>query len=146
MNSTTRGLLGLGSVSANSKVFWPASANGIRRAEPFHERLDARVPATSGGRLALAVFPGIHNGLGLRSVERHGSDELKAHHLETLATGRGMASFALSESSSGSNPLNMRSRATRTATGWQVNAKKRWPGPPAPGTSKTATSGSTGIR
>ncbi len=61
---------------------------------------------------SLAVSVGLHNGLGLQALLRHGSPELQARYLPDLAAGRKVAAFAATEPGAGSHIAG----ATTTAT------------------------------
>ncbi|MDM0030187.1 AMP-binding protein [Variovorax saccharolyticus] len=78
--------------------------------------------------LTLALLVGVHNGLGLRPLQRFGSLSQRETWLTALATGRTLAGFALTEVAAGSNPLAMRATAVKTEGGWILNAQKEWIG------------------
>ncbi|MFO1045731.1 MAG: aminotransferase class I/II-fold pyridoxal phosphate-dependent enzyme [Planctomycetaceae bacterium] len=76
----------------------------------------------------LALMVGIHNGLGLRPIQNFGSPTLQRKLLPTLAAGRQLASFAITEPEAGSNPNAIQATAHRVSGGWRVNAHKQWIG------------------
>ncbi len=78
--------------------------------------------------LTLSLFLGIHNGLGVRPIQRFGSAALQRDLLPTLAGGRELAGFALTEPGAGSNPQAMQAMARRVPGGWRLTAEKRWIG------------------
>lgn len=78
--------------------------------------------------LTLATLVGVHNGLGVRPLLQSGSDALRERLLPTLAAGRQLAAFALTEPDAGSNPVALRATALRTAGGWRVSGEKQWIG------------------
>src|SRR5258706_13119852 len=47
--------------------------------------------------LTLAIFVGIHNGLGIRPIQSFGSDALKAELLPQLPSGRILGAFPMTE-------------------------------------------------
>lgn len=74
--------------------------------------------------LTLATAVGVHNGLGLRPLLRHGAAPLRASLVPQLAGGRQLAAFALTEPAAGANPLAMRTRAVRCSGGWRLSGDK----------------------
>jgi len=69
-----------------------------------------------------------HVGIGTLPIVWYGTAEQKRKYLPKLATGEWIAAYALSESSSGSDALNCRTRATLTPDGkqWVLNGEKMW--------------------
>jgi alkylation response protein AidB-like acyl-CoA dehydrogenase len=67
-----------------------------------------------------------HNGLGTAHIARFGSAAQKRKYLERLATGRSLAAWALTEASSGSDAVAMRTTATRDDQGWVINGSKQF--------------------
>ena len=83
----------------------------------------------AGIDLTLATFVVINNFLGIRPIERYGTDHLKSDLLPLLATGRELASFALTEAIAGSNPRAMAAQAiSNQQGGWQLQGTKIWIG------------------
>jgi acyl-CoA synthetase (AMP-forming)/AMP-acid ligase II/alkylation response protein AidB-like acyl-CoA dehydrogenase/acyl carrier protein len=78
--------------------------------------------------LTVATLVGVHNGLGVRPILTAGSLAIREQLLPSLAAGRQLAAFALTEPDAGSNPLAIRASATRSAGGWRVNGEKQWIG------------------
>ena len=79
--------------------------------------------------LTLAVFVGIHNGLGIRPIERFGSDALKAELVPQLASGRILGAFAMTEPAAGSNARNIEAQAiAHGGDGWRLRGTKLWVG------------------
>jgi acyl-CoA synthetase (AMP-forming)/AMP-acid ligase II/alkylation response protein AidB-like acyl-CoA dehydrogenase/acyl carrier protein len=78
--------------------------------------------------LTIATLVGVHNGLGLRPILQFGAPAARERWLPSLAAGRQLAAFALTEPAAGSNPGAMQARAVRTAGGWRVSAEKQWIG------------------
>ena len=74
--------------------------------------------------LTLATAVGVHNGLGLRPLLRHGPAQLRASVVPQMAGGRQLAAFALTEPAAGANPLAMRTRAVRCPGGWRLSGDK----------------------
>jgi butyryl-CoA dehydrogenase len=69
-----------------------------------------------------------HTGIGTLPIVWYGTEAQKRKYLPRLATGEWIAAYALSESSSGSDALNCRARATLSADGcqWVLNGEKMW--------------------
>lgn len=79
--------------------------------------------------LTCAALIGIHNGLVLAPLEKYGSLLQKTKWLDLLKNGRIFGSFALTESTSGSNPRSIQSKAIRTKENtWILNGEKIWIG------------------
>ena len=69
-----------------------------------------------------------HCGIGTLPIVWYGTAEQKQKYLPKLATGEWIAAYALSESSSGSDALNCRARASLSPDGteWLLNGEKMW--------------------
>src|SRR5579884_1411817 len=69
-----------------------------------------------------------HAGIGTLPIVWYGTEEQKQKYLPKLATGEWIAAYALSEASSGSDAMNIRTRATLSADGKQyvLNGEKMW--------------------
>jgi alkylation response protein AidB-like acyl-CoA dehydrogenase len=62
--------------------------------------------------------------LGYLPVARLGSPELKQKYLPGIATGKYIATGAITEASGGSDPVNMSTVATRDGDSWVINGRK----------------------
>ena len=71
---------------------------------------------------------GAQAGIGTLPLVWYGTEEQKKKYLPKLAGGEWMAAYALSEASSGSDAMNIRTRATRSADGshYVLNGEKMW--------------------
>jgi len=71
---------------------------------------------------------GAHTCIGTLPIVYFGTEEQKKKYLPGLASGQMIGAYALSESSSGSDALNCRSRATLSADGkrYLLNGEKMW--------------------
>src|ERR1700691_4124329 len=69
-----------------------------------------------------------HVGIGTLPLVWYGTDEQKQKYLPKLATGEYVGAYALSESTSGSDALNARTRAVLSADGttYTLNGEKMW--------------------
>jgi butyryl-CoA dehydrogenase len=71
---------------------------------------------------------GAHSGIGLLPIVYFGTEEQKKKYLPKLAAGEIVGAYALSESSSGSDALNCRTRAQLSPDGkhYILNGEKMW--------------------
>ncbi|MGA8438187.1 MAG: acyl-CoA dehydrogenase family protein [Candidatus Sulfotelmatobacter sp.] len=71
---------------------------------------------------------GAHSGIGLLPIVYFGTEEQKKKYLPRLASGEMVGAYALSESSSGSDAMNCRTRAELSADGkhYILNGEKMW--------------------
>jgi butyryl-CoA dehydrogenase len=69
-----------------------------------------------------------HVGIGTLPIVWYGTCEQKKIYLPKLATGEWIAAYALSEASSGSDAMNIRTRASLSADGkhYELNGEKMW--------------------
>ena len=69
-----------------------------------------------------------HSGIGSLPIVWYGTEAQKRKYLPKLATGEWIGAYALSESSSGSDALNCRTRAVLSEDGkhWVLNGEKMW--------------------
>jgi len=67
-----------------------------------------------------------HVGIGTLPIVWYGTDEQKRKYLPRLASGEWLAAYALSEASSGSDAMNVRTRAVRGGDYYVLNGEKMW--------------------
>jgi butyryl-CoA dehydrogenase len=60
------------------------------------------------------------------SIERWGTEEQKREWLPRLCSGEALGCFALTEPDFGSDAASLRTRATRTDSGWSITGNKMW--------------------
>src|SRR5262249_26426184 len=60
------------------------------------------------------------------SIERWGSEEQKQRWLPRLCSGEALGCFGLTEPDTGSDAANLRTRATKTESGWAISGPKMW--------------------
>src|SRR3954465_2132823 len=60
------------------------------------------------------------------SIERWGSEEQKRRWLPRLCSGEALGCFGLTEPDTGSDAANLRTRATKTDSGWSISGQKMW--------------------
>ncbi|HLH01851.1 MAG TPA: acyl-CoA dehydrogenase family protein [Bryobacteraceae bacterium] len=77
---------------------------------------------------SFSVAFGAHSGIGTLPLVWYGTEEQKKKYLPKLASGEWVAAYALSEASSGSDAMNIRTRATLSSDGKQyvLNGEKMW--------------------
>src|SRR5208337_5325584 len=71
---------------------------------------------------------GAHTGIATLPLVWYGTEEQKQRYLPKLATAEWIGSYGLSEASSGSDAMNVRTRATLSADGshYTLNGEKMW--------------------
>jgi alkylation response protein AidB-like acyl-CoA dehydrogenase len=93
------------------------------------DKVTSAVIAESISKLAsFSVAFSAHSGIGTLPLVWYGTAAQKSKYLPKLATGEWIAAYALSESSSGSDALNCRTRATLSPDGahYVLNGEKMW--------------------
>ncbi len=60
------------------------------------------------------------------AIEKWGSEEQKQRWLPGLCSGEGLGCFGLTEPDTGSDAANLRTRATKTDSGWSLSGQKMW--------------------
>ena len=93
------------------------------------DKVTSAIVAESVSQLAsFSVAFSAHAGIGTLPIVWYGTEAQKRRYLPKLATGEWIGAYALSESSSGSDALNCRTRATLSADGahYILNGEKMW--------------------
>ena len=77
---------------------------------------------------SFSVAFGAHSGIGTLPLVWYGTEEQKQRYLPKLATGEWVGAYALSEASSGSDAMNIRTRASLSEDGehYILNGEKMW--------------------
>jgi butyryl-CoA dehydrogenase len=77
---------------------------------------------------SFSVAVGAHAGIGTLPLIWYGTEEQKRKYLPKLATAEWVAAYALSEASSGSDAMNIRTRAQLSSDGrhYVLNGEKMW--------------------
>ncbi len=78
--------------------------------------------ADSSARTVVSVQTSLVAG----SIERWGTEEQKQKWLPRLCSGEAFGCFGLTEPDTGSDAANLRTRATRTDSGWKISGQKMW--------------------
>src|SRR5207248_2273970 len=93
------------------------------------DKVTSAVIAESISKLgSFSVAFSAHTGIGTLPIVWYGTADQKRKYLPKLATGEWISAYALSESSSGSDALNCRTRAVLTSDGkhYLLNGEKMW--------------------
>jgi alkylation response protein AidB-like acyl-CoA dehydrogenase len=120
----TRGLLRKAGELGLMGVDVPEAYGGLEM-----DKVTSAVIAESISKLAsFSVAFSAHVGIGTLPIVWYGTEAQKRKYLPKLATGEWIAAYALSESSSGSDALNCRTRAVLAADGshYVLNGEKMW--------------------
>jgi butyryl-CoA dehydrogenase len=78
--------------------------------------------ADSSARTVVSVVTSLVGG----SIERWGTEEQKKKWLPRLCSGEALGCFGLTEPDTGSDAANLRTRATKTDSGWSISGQKMW--------------------
>jgi alkylation response protein AidB-like acyl-CoA dehydrogenase len=78
--------------------------------------------ADSSARTVVSVVTSLVGG----SIERWGTEEQKTTWLPRLCSGEALGCFGLTEPDTGSDAANLRTRATKTDSGWSISGQKMW--------------------
>ena len=76
--------------------------------------------------VAASVTLAAHLGLGLETIARFGNEEQKQQYIPSLASGKGIAAWALTEPGSGSDAAAMATTAIRRNGSWVLNGSKQF--------------------
>jgi glutaryl-CoA dehydrogenase len=68
----------------------------------------------------------VQSSLVMHPIYAFGSEEQRQKYLPGLASGEKIGCFGLTEPGAGSDPGGMKTRATKTATGYRLNGAKMW--------------------
>jgi alkylation response protein AidB-like acyl-CoA dehydrogenase len=74
---------------------------------------------------SLSIIVSVHNSVGVRLIDRQGTEEQKRKYLPRLA-GEWVAAFSLSEAGAGSDVAAMRATAVRDGDQYVLNGEKNW--------------------
>jgi alkylation response protein AidB-like acyl-CoA dehydrogenase len=78
--------------------------------------------ADSSARTVVSVVTSLVGG----PIEKWGTEEQKKEWLPRLCSGEALGCFGLTEPDTGSDAANLRTRATKTDTGWSISGQKMW--------------------
>ncbi|MDA2893322.1 acyl-CoA dehydrogenase family protein [Mycolicibacterium sp. BiH015] len=98
-------------------------------AEPSNLMTGITAMEMTHGDPSLAVFFGVHSGLGMGSIQACGSDEQKRRWLPAMSRFEKIGAFGLTEPHGGSDVAGgMQTTARRDGDDWVLNGAKRWIG------------------
>jgi len=122
--SVTRDLLKKAGELGLSAVETPEAYGGLEMDKVTAAVIADRIAKYAG----FATTWGAHTGIGALPIVYFGTEEQKKKYLPRLATGEIVGAYALSESTSGSDALNCRSRAQLSPDGkyYVLNGEKMW--------------------
>ncbi len=87
------------------------------------------IEQVAGIDLNLSLLVTLNNVLGIYPILRYGNKELQERYLNSLAQGRSLAAFALTEPWAGSNPRGIKTKAIPDSNGgWLISGTKIWCG------------------
>ncbi|WP_109474576.1 acyl-CoA dehydrogenase family protein [Ornithinimicrobium cavernae] len=78
------------------------------------------------GDSGLRSLVSVQGSLAMFAIWKHGSEEQKQEWLPRMAAGEAIGCFGLTEPDFGSNPADMRTRATRDGSDWVLQGTKMW--------------------
>ena len=84
------------------------------------------VEEIAAGDGSVSTLVSVHNAPTCEILQKFGTPEQKERWLRPLATGEKVGSFALTEPSAGSDAASVKTRATRTNSGYTVNGSKQF--------------------
>ncbi len=80
----------------------------------------------AAGDGSVSTLVSVHNAPTCEILEKFGTPEQKERWLRPMASGKAVASFALTEPGAGSDASGVRTRATRTNSGYVINGAKQF--------------------
>jgi glutaryl-CoA dehydrogenase len=78
------------------------------------------------GDSGIRSFVSVQSSLCMFPIWAYGSEEQKQKYLPRMARGELIGCFGLTEPQGGSDPANMKTRATRRGSDWVLNGSKMW--------------------
>jgi alkylation response protein AidB-like acyl-CoA dehydrogenase len=114
-----RALGEMGFLGATNSAEWGGS-------EIPYETYAQVVEEIAAGDGSVSTLVSVHNAPTCEILEKFGTPEQKERWLRPLASGQAVGSFALTESAAGSDASGIRTRATRTNSGYVVNGSKQF--------------------
>lgn len=78
------------------------------------------------GDSGLRSFVSVQSSLCMYPIFRYGSEAQRLRFLPSMAKGKIVGCFGLTESNSGSDPASIRTYAKKVTGGWQLNGSKLW--------------------
>ncbi|MBG6190347.1 glutaryl-CoA dehydrogenase [Arthrobacter sp. CAN_A212] len=80
------------------------------------------------GDSGIRTLVSVQGSLAMSAIHKWGSEEQKNHWLPSMATGRTIGCFGLTEPTAGSDPSAMKTFARKEGASWILSGEKRWIG------------------
>lgn len=80
----------------------------------------------AAGDGAMSTIMSVHNSVGCVPILKYGTDEQRDTFLRPMARGEKLGAFCLTEPHAGSDASALKTRATRTNSGWKLNGTKQF--------------------
>ncbi len=109
----------MGFLGATNSAEWGGSEIG-------YETYAQVVEEIAAGDGAVSTLVSVHNAPTCEILEKFGTQAQKERWLRPMASGQAVGSFALTEPSAGSDAASVRTRATRTNSGYSINGSKQF--------------------
>ena len=110
---------GMGFLGATNSADWGGS-------EIDYETYAQVIEEIAAGDGAVSTLVSVHNAPTCEILQRFGNPAQKEQWLRPMASGQVVGSFALTESAAGSDAGGIKTRATRTNSGYVVNGNKQF--------------------
>ena len=109
----------MGFLGATNSAEWGGSEIG-------YETYAQVVEEIAAGDGSVSTLVSVHNAPTCEILEKFATPAQKERWLRPLASGQAVGSFALTEPSAGSDAASVRTRATRTNSGYTINGAKQF--------------------
>ncbi len=109
----------MGFLGATNSAEWGGS-------EIPYETYAQVIEEIAAGDGSVSTLVSVHNAPTCEILEKFGTPEQKERWLRPMASGKAVGSFGLTESSAGSDAASVRTRATRTNSGYAINGSKQF--------------------
>ena len=109
----------MGFLGATNSADWGGS-------EIPYETYAQVVEEIAAGDGAVSTLVSVHNAPTCEILEKFGTPEQNERWLRPMASGQAVGSFALTEPSAGSDAASVRTKATRTNSGYAINGAKQF--------------------
>jgi alkylation response protein AidB-like acyl-CoA dehydrogenase len=80
----------------------------------------------AAGNGAVSTIMSVHNSVGCVPILKFGNDDQRERFLRPMARGEKLGAFCLTEPHAGSDASALKTRATRTNSGWVLNGTKQF--------------------
>ena len=80
----------------------------------------------AAGDGACSTIMSVHNSVGCMPIYSYGNEQQQAHYLPSMASGKALAAFCLTEPDAGSDASALRTSASKTDRGYVLNGTKQF--------------------